>query len=193
VILDPDAAAGDRAPSRSLARRLQRAGYATFTVTRDPSPPLPRSNAGRRCGATTSRSSDTGAARRPSSRRSSSATTSPSRDAPAFRSAVAFGPTCARRTEIGSAGRSPRFGGPGSTGAPHRGDVARQGLYRTATPLLIVGGQTQCRDLARDSYAHEYFVRYTTDDAFAALQSFIAQNAQYANVCSFPPRSRERR
>ena len=35
MVLDPDDGAAS-APSRSLARALQRAGYATLTVTRDP-------------------------------------------------------------------------------------------------------------------------------------------------------------
>jgi len=184
VILDPGAAAVS-APSRTLGRLLQRAGFATLTVTRDPLG-----------GAAV-------LARRPSVRGDDVAIVGYGSGAstvlativeryalavahrPVFRSAVAFAPVCARRygdwigrSLAGQAGR-------GSTGAPHQGDVARSGLYRTATPLLIVGGQAQCRELARDSYMHEYFVRYASDDASAGVQSFLAQNAQYTDV-SFP-------
>jgi dienelactone hydrolase len=184
VILDPDAAS-PTAPSRALARRLQGAGYLTLTVARDPlaaAAILARRSSvqhdnlalvGYGTGASTVLATiveryDLAIAREP-----------------IFRSAVAFGPACAR--PYGDwVGRSlANAGGVGSTGAPHRGDTAQRGLYRTATPLLIVGGQPQCRALARESYAHEYYVRYTTDDAFADVQSFIAQNAAYVNV-SFP-------
>lgn len=184
VILDPAAAAAS-APSRTMARRLQAAGYATLTVTRDPLAaaaalerrPSVRSNdiaiVGYGSGASTVLATlveryDLAVARRP-----------------VFRSAVVFGPTCARRYGDWVGQSLAGQGSLGSTGAPHQGTVARAGLYRTPTPLLIVGGQTQCRDLARDSYQHEYFVRYTTDGAFAGIASFIAQNAVYADV-SFP-------
>ena len=184
VIVDPDAAAAS-APSRAMAHRLQRAGYATLTVTRDP---LAAAAAlGRRPSV---RSDDVAIIGYGSGASTVLATIVERYDLavarpPAFRSAVAFGPTCARRYGDWVGRSLAGQGSPGSTGAPHRGNVALGGLYRTPTPLLIVGGQTQCRDLARDSYEHEYFVSYTTDDAFAGVQSFIAQNAQYANV-SFP-------
>jgi dienelactone hydrolase len=184
VIVDPDAAAAS-APSRAMARQLQQAGYATLTVTHDPL------------------AAAAALERRPSVRKDDVAIVGYGSGAstvlativeryeldvaqpPAFRSAVAFAPACARRYGDWVGRSLAAQGSSGSTGAPHQGDVARSGLYRTPTPLLIVGGQTQCRDLARDSYQHEYFVNYTTDKAFAGVQSFIAQNAQYANV-SFP-------
>jgi dienelactone hydrolase len=184
VIVDPDAAS-PAAPSRALARALQGAGYVTLTVTRDPL------------------AAAAVLARRPSVRRDDLALVGYGTAAstvlativerydlaiartPVFRSAVAFGPTCARRYGDWVGRSLADIGGVGSTGAPHRGDVARRGLFRTATPLLIVGGQLQCRALARDSYAHEYYVRYTADDAVDGVQSFIAQNAAYINV-SFP-------
>jgi dienelactone hydrolase len=184
VIVDPDAGAS-WAPSRIIARQLERAGYATLIVTRDPL------------------AAAAALKRRPSVRRDDVAVVGYGSGAstvlativerydlavalpPVFRSAVAFGPTCARRYGDWIGRSLAGQGAAGSTGAPHQGDLAQSGLYRTPTPLLIVGGQTQCRDLARDSHEHEYFVSYTTDDAFAGIQSFIAQNAQYTNV-SFP-------
>jgi dienelactone hydrolase len=181
VILDPDAGAAS-APSRSLARALQRAGYATLTVTRDP---LAAAAALKRRPSV--RSDDVAVVGYGSGASTVLATIVERYDlavahAPAFRSAVAFGPTCARAYGDWTGRSLAEIRGPGSTGAPHAGDVARQGLYRTATPLLIVGGQVQCRDLGRDSYAHEYFVRYASDASFARIAAFIAENAQYARV-----------
>jgi dienelactone hydrolase len=168
-----------------MARRLQRAGYATLTVTRDP---LAAAAALERRPSV--RSDDVAIVGYGSGASTVLATIVERYDLdvarpPAFRSAVAFGPACARNYGDWVGQSLAEQGPPGSTGAPHEGDVARSGLYRTPTPLLIVGGQTQCRDLARDSYQHEYSVSYTTDDAFAGVEAFIAQNAQYANV-SFP-------
>jgi dienelactone hydrolase len=181
VILDPNAAAAS-APSRVLARRLQQAGYATLTVTHDP---LGAADALKRRASV--RGDDIAIVGYGSGASTVLATIVERYDldvahAPAFRSAVAFGPTCARAYGDWVGRSLAEVRGPGSTGAPHAGDVARQGLYRSATPLLIVGGQTQCRDLARDSYAHEYFVRYATDASFARIAAFIAENAQYARV-----------
>jgi dienelactone hydrolase len=187
VIVDPDASAAS-APSRTLARRLQRDGYATLVVTGDPLAaaaelqrrPSVRSDdvavVGYGSGASTVLATiveryDLAVANRP-----------------VFRSAVAFRPNCAR--PYGDwVGRSLARQGVGSTGAPHQGDVARQGLYRSATPLLIVGGDVTCRALASDSYQHEYFVRSTASDAYAGVESFIADNAQYVDV-SFPSSQR---
>jgi len=59
------------------------------------------------------------------------------------------------------------------------------GLYRTPTPLLIVGGDNACRALARDSFVHEYFVEFSSGATPATVQAFVAQNAQYS-VVSFP-------
>ena len=48
-----------------------------------------------------------------------------------------------------------------------------------------MGGSGPCRDLARYSYVHEYFVDYASDDSNGTILSFIAENAQYS-VVSFP-------
>jgi dienelactone hydrolase len=184
VIVDPDAAKS-WALSRAMAGQLQRAGYATLTVTHDP---LAAAAALERRASV--RSDDVAIVGYGSGASTVLATIVERYDLavsrpPVFRSAVAFAPTCARRYGDWVGRSLAAQGSPGSTGAPHGGEVVPPGLYRTPTPLLIVGGQTACQDLARDSYEHEYFVRYITDDALAGVQSFIAQNAQYANV-SFP-------
>lgn len=105
---------------------------------------------------------------------------------PVFRSAVAFGPSCARRYGDWSGSLPARTSG--TAGAPHGGGP-EPGLYRSATPLLIVGGQGPCRDLSRYSYLHEYFVDYASSDSFAAITAFIAENAQYS-IVSFPSSQR---
>jgi dienelactone hydrolase len=168
-----------------MARQLVQAGYATLTVTRDP---LAAAAILRRQRAV--RSDDVGIVGYGNGASSVLATIVERYDLdvtrpPVFRSAVAFSPDCARRYGDWGGHSLANVGGPGSTGAPHQSDVATAGLYRTPTPLLIVSGQKSCRDLARDSFKHEYFVTYSSNAAFAAVQSFLAQNAQYS-VVSFP-------
>jgi dienelactone hydrolase len=104
---------------------------------------------------------------------------------PPFRSAVAFGPDCARRYGDWAGHPAARAGTQGSTGAPHRGDNPTAGLYRTATPLMIVGGQGTCAELARESFAHEFFVAYSAADDTASVLAFLTENAQYSKI-SFP-------
>ena len=101
---------------------------------------------------------------------------------PLFRSAIAFGPDCARR--YGDWTGSLPVHASGTAGAPH-GGAAAPGLYRSATPLLIVGGQGPCRELALYSNAHEYFVAYASNVFFDPVAVFIAENAQYS-VVTFP-------
>lgn len=98
---------------------------------------------------------------------------------PVFRSAVAFAPNCARRYGDWTGSLPAHVSG--TAGAPHGGG-AQPGLYRTATPLLIVGGASSCRDLARYSFAHEYFVDYASSHAFGAIAAFLTENAQYSVV-----------
>jgi dienelactone hydrolase len=98
---------------------------------------------------------------------------------PVFRSAVAFGPNCARRYGDWTGSLPERASG--TAGAPHGGGP-EPGLFRSATPLLIVGGGGPCRDLARYSYVHEYFVDYANDESLGTIVSFIAENAQYSVV-----------
>ena len=102
-----------------------------------------------------------------------------------FRSAVAFGPDCSRPYGDWLGHPAPSSGTRGSTGAPHRGDNPSAGLYRSATPLLIVGGRGTCEELARESFAHEFFVTYSADQDTASTLAFLAENAQYSRV-SFP-------
>jgi dienelactone hydrolase len=98
---------------------------------------------------------------------------------PVFRAAVAFNPDCARR--YGDWTGSVPSRASGTAGAPHGGGP-EPGLFRSATPLLIVGGQPSCRDLARYSYVHEYFVDQVNSDAFGPIAAFIAENALYSVV-----------
>jgi hypothetical protein len=184
VILDAEAD-GPTSRSRDMARRLVQAGYATLTVTRDP---LSGVAVLRRQPAV--RGDDLAIIGYGEGASSVLATiveryAADVAQPPVFRSAVAFGPDCARRYGDWVGHSSANLAGPGSTGAPHRGDVASAGLYRTATPLLIAGGQGDCRDLARDSFAHEFFVTYTATGASAPVLAFLAENAQYSRV-AFP-------
>jgi dienelactone hydrolase len=184
VIVDPDAQVPS-SRSRALAHQLIQAGYATLTVTHDP---LAARTVLRRQSAV--RGDNIAIVGYGEGASNVLATISERYDAdfaelPAFRSAVAFSPDCTRRYGDWTGHSSANLGRHGSTGAPHQGGVATPGLYRTATPLLIVGGRQPCRDLARDSYTHEYFVTYSTGDASAPVRSFLAQNAQYS-VVSFP-------
>jgi dienelactone hydrolase len=105
---------------------------------------------------------------------------------PVFRSAVAFNPDCARRYGDWTGSMPSRASG--TAGAPHGGGP-EPGLFRSATPLLIVGGQRSCRDLARYSFEHEYFVDRVNSDAFGPIEAFIAENALYS-VVSFPSSQR---
>jgi dienelactone hydrolase len=98
---------------------------------------------------------------------------------PVFRSAVAFAPNCARRYGDWTGSLPERTSG--TSGAPHGGGP-EPGLFRSATPLLIVGGASSCRDLARYSFTHEYFVDYASSASFAAVAAFLAQNAEYSVV-----------
>jgi dienelactone hydrolase len=180
VILDP----ASSSQSRVMAQRLARAGYATINVTSDPL--AAAASLRRRSGV---RADDIAIVGYGSGASSVLATIVEPyaldvAQPPVFRSAVAFGPNCARRYGdwIGS---SMAKAGAGLTGAPHAGDAATAGLFRTPTPLMLVGGSQPCQDLARDSYTHEYFVTYTSDDAVRPILSFIAENAQYS-VVSFP-------
>src|ERR1700677_3838082 len=101
---------------------------------------------------------------------------------PVFRSAIAFNPNCAR--SYGDWTGSLPLRTSGTSGAPHGGGP-EPGLFRNATPLLIVDGQRACRDLARYSYEHEYFVDDVSSAAFDVIATFIAENAQYS-VVTFP-------
>jgi dienelactone hydrolase len=101
---------------------------------------------------------------------------------PVFRSAIAFNPDCARRYGDWTGSLPARRSG--TAGAPHGGGP-EPGLFRNATPLLIVDGQGACRDLARYSYEHEYFVDDVSAAGFDEIATFIAENAQYS-VVSFP-------
>jgi dienelactone hydrolase len=184
VIVDPNSGVPSSG-SHDLARRLVQAGYAALTVSRDPftaaavlrRQPAVRSDDVALVGYGSGASSVLATIVEPYgldvARR------------PVFRSAVAFDPNCASRYGdwVGHSLRNSVKRGP--TSAPHRGDVAVAGLYRTPTPLLIVGGEKACRDLARDSFVHEFFVTYSTSASSATVQAFVAQNAQYSLV-SFP-------
>jgi hypothetical protein len=184
VILDPDAGVLS-SRSRDMTRRLVQAGYATLTVTRDP---LSGAAVLRRQPAV--RGDDLAIIGYGDGASSVLATIVERYEAdvarpPVFRSAVAFGPDCARHYGDWVGHSLANLGGQGSTGAPHRGDVASAGLYRTATPLLIVGGQGDCQDLARDSFAHEFFVTYSAASASTSVLALLAENAQYSRV-AFP-------
>src|SRR5450631_364579 len=184
VILDSDADVPS-SRSRDMARRLVHAGFATLTVTRDPlsgaavlrQQPVVRGDDLAIIGYGEGASSVLATI----VERYAANVAQP----PVFRSAVAFGPNCARHYGDWVGHSLANLGGPGSTGAPHRGDVASAGLYRTAAPLLIVGGQADCQDLARDSFAHEFFVTYSAGEASALVLAFLAENAQYSRV-AFP-------
>jgi dienelactone hydrolase len=184
VIVDSDADVPSFR-SRDMARRLVQAGFATLTVTGDPlsGAAVLRQQPGVRGDDLAIIGYGEGA--------SSVLATIVERYAayvaqpPVFRSAVAFGPDCARHYGDWVGRSLANLGGPGSTGAPHRGDVASAGLYRTAAPLLIVGGRGDCQELARDSFAHEFFVTYSAGEASAHVLAFLAENAQYSRV-AFP-------
>ncbi|HMD02472.1 MAG TPA: dienelactone hydrolase family protein [Candidatus Baltobacteraceae bacterium] len=184
VILDPDAG---RAGSRGsdMARRLLQAGYATLVVTSDPlaaAALLKRQQA--------VRGDDVALVGYGDGASSVLATIVERYDLevdqpPVFRSAIAFGPNCTRRYGDWVGHSLANLGG-GTTGAPHGGDTPTPGLFRSATPLLIVAtDQKECRDLARDSFVHEYFVTYSNDAAPSVVEAFLAQYAQYT-VVSFP-------
>ena len=184
VIVDPDAGSPS-SPSGDMTRRLVQSGYAVLAVRRDP---LAAAALLRRQPAV--RSDDVAIIGYGSGASDVLATIVERYDLdvarpPVFRSAVAFDPNCASHYGDWAGHSLAHSGMRGSTGAPHQGDVAFAGLYRTPTPLLIVGGQNSCHDLASDSFAHEYFVTYSTSATFATVQAFVAENAQYS-VVSFP-------
>ncbi len=178
VILDPDASPQGRAMQAQLAH----AGYATLLVTSDPvgAAATLRQRPGVRADDIALIGYGSGA--------SSVLATIVEPYAlevahpPLFRSAIAFGPDCARR--YGDWTGSLPVHASGTAGAPH-GGAAAPGLYRSATPLLIVGGQGPCRELALYSNAHEYFVAYASNVFFDPVAVFIAENAQYS-VVTFP-------
>jgi dienelactone hydrolase len=184
VIVDP-AAGPASSRSRAMASQLAGAGYATAVVKGDP---LAAAAVLRK--QPNVRSDDIGIIGYGDGASAVLATLVERYDLdvahqPIFRSAVAFDPNCGRRYGDWVGHSLANIAGPGSTGAPHQSDAATAGLYRTPTPLLIVGGQTECRDLARDSFGHEYFVMDTSDTTTAPVLAFIAENAQYS-VVSFP-------
>jgi hypothetical protein len=151
IILDSDADAPS-SRSRDLARRLVQAGYAALTLTRDP---LSGAAVLRRQSAV--RGDDLAIIGYGAGASSVLATiveryTADVAQPPVFRSAVAFGPDCARRYGDWVGHSLANLAGPGSTGAPHRGDVASAGLYRTATPLLIAR--------RHERTGHHHFPRY---------------------------------
>jgi dienelactone hydrolase len=177
----------DATPSRGeeMARRLVRAGFATLVTASDPL-----------AGAATLRRhsgvrSDDVAVVGYGEGASSILATIVERfqdgvmRSPPFRSAVAFGPDCARRYGDWAGHPAAHTSARGSTGAPHRGDNPTAGLYRTATPLMIIGGQGTCGELARESFEHEFFVTYSADEDTASTLAFLTENAQYSTV-SFP-------
>lgn len=178
VILDPALSAR----SRQMERQLDRAGYATLIVTNDPlaaSARLKKRDGVRAddvalIGFGSGASSVLATIVEPYAR----AVAQP----PVFRSAVSFDPNCARR--YGDWTGSLPLGPSGTSGAPHGGGP-EPGLFRSATPLLIIGGGARCRDLARYSYLHEYFVDYANADTAPPILAFLVQNAEYS-VVTFP-------
>jgi dienelactone hydrolase len=175
VILDPNLSA----QSRVMAQQLTRAGYATLAVRGNPlaAAATLRHRPGVRADDIALIGFGDGAS-------SVLATIVEPYDLavaqpPVFRSAVAFAPNCARR--YGDWTGSPPERTSGTSGAPHGGGP-EPGLFRSATPLLIVGGASSCRDLARYSFTHEYFVEYVSSDAFGPIAAFLAENAQYSVV-----------
>ncbi|HTV92020.1 MAG TPA: prolyl oligopeptidase family serine peptidase [Verrucomicrobiae bacterium] len=175
VILDPAVTA----QSRIMAQRLTRAGYATLVVRSDPV--AAASTLRRRPGV---RADDIAIIGYGNGASSVLATVAERYDLdvaerPIFRSAIAVDPNCARGYGDWTGSVPPRASG--SSGAPHGGGPA-PGLFRNATPLLIVGGRGACRELARYSYAHEYFVDYVSTNSYAATVAFITQNAEYSVV-----------
>lgn len=180
VILEPGVAPSSR--GRVLAAKLAAAGYATLIATRDPlgAAETLRQRPGVRAddialvGFGDGASSVLAAIVEPYALDVA--------QPPVFRAAVAFDPNCARR--YGDWTGSLTGETSGTSGAPHGGGPA-PGLFRTATPLLIAGGAGPCRDLARYSYTHEYFVDDMSVAGFDVIETFIAENAQYS-VVNFP-------
>jgi dienelactone hydrolase len=178
VILDP----ASSSQSRAMEQQLAHAGYATLRVTGDPF--AAAASLRRRSGVRADDLSIIGYGAGASAVLATIVEPYALDVAqlPVFRSAVAFTPNCARR--YGDWTGSLPESASGTAGAPHGGGP-EPGLFRSATPLLIVGGASPCRDLARYSYVHEYFVDYTSDDSLGTTLSFVAENAQYS-VVSFP-------
>lgn len=175
VILDP----ASSSQSRVMAQQLARAGYATLNVTGDPL--AAAVSLRRRSGV---RADDIAIVGYGSGASSVLATIAEPyalevAQPPVFRSAVAFSPNCARNYGDWTGSLPQRASG--MAGAPHGGGP-EPGLFRSATPLLIVAGVGPCRDLARYSYVHEYFVDYASSDAFGPIATFLAENAQYSVV-----------
>jgi dienelactone hydrolase len=184
VIVDPGAGRTS-STSSILARRLVRAGYATLIVTHDPlgaAVTLRRQSAVRSDDISVVGYGDAASAVLAAlAERYDQDVAQP----PAFRSAIAFSPNCARHYGDWLGYSLATHRGSGSTGAPHGGDAATAGLYRTPTPLLIVNGRAPCSDLAHDSFTHEYFVEASNDDTFAGTLAFLADYSRYS-VVSFP-------
>jgi dienelactone hydrolase len=175
VILDP----ASSSQSRVMAQQLIRAGYAALRVTGNPLAAAARLRD--RPGV---RADDVGIIGYGSGASSVLATIVEPyalevAQPPIFRSAVAVRPNCTRR--YGDWTGSLPQGASGAAGAPHGGGPV-PGLFRSATPLLIVGAAGSCLDLARYSYAHEYFVTYKNSDSFGPIATFLAENAQYSVV-----------
>lgn len=184
VIVDPDARRHFSAGT-ALAMRLAKAHYVTLLVTHDP---LSAAALLRRQPAV--RSDDIAVVGYGDGASAVLAALAERYDLavgrpPVFRSAIVFGPNCARPYGDWRGYSLASLGGSGSTGAPHAGDTATGGLYRTPTPLLILKGAAVCRDLARDSFRHEYFVQASNDTAFARVQAFLDDYSQYS-IVSFP-------
>jgi dienelactone hydrolase len=181
VIVDPAAGAASSRAS-AMASQLAAAGYATVVVKSDP---LAAAASLRR--QPNVRGDDIGIIGYGDGASAVLATLAERYDLdvaqqPVFRSAVAFDPNCDRPYGDWVGHSLANIAGPGSTGAPHQSDTPTAGLYRTPTPLLIVSGQTTCGDLARNSFAHEYFVTYASDETAAQVLAFVAENAQYSVV-----------
>jgi dienelactone hydrolase len=178
VILD----SASSSQSRAMAAQLVRAGYATLTVTSDPF--AAAASLRRRPGVRADDISIVGYGDG-ASRVLATIVEPYALDVaqpPVFRAAVAFRPNCSGRYGDWVGSLPERTSD--TAGAPHGGS-AEPGLFRSATPLLIVGGQGPCRDLAHYSYTHEYFVEYASGDSVAAVAAFLAENAEYSAV-TFP-------
>ncbi|MGC2129189.1 MAG: prolyl oligopeptidase family serine peptidase [Candidatus Aquilonibacter sp.] len=178
IILDPESSS----QSHAMEQRLARAGYATFRTAGNPL--AAAASLERRSGVRADDLSIVGYSAGASAVLATIVEPYALDVAqrPVFRSAVAFNPNCARG--YGDWTGSLPAQASGTAGAPHGGGP-EPGLFRSATPLLIVGGGGSCRDLARYSYVHEYFVDYASDASAETILSFIAENAQYS-VVSFP-------
>ena len=184
VILDPDAALPS-SPGRAIAHQLARAGYATWITRGDP---LGAAAVLRRHAMVEADNIAVVGYGEAASAILAAIVERYDLDVahpPVFRSAVAYAPDCSRAYGDWTGRSLASAAGGGSTGAPHAHDVATAGLYRTPTPLLIVGGGPQCEALAHDSFLHEYFVTHASNAAIPTVEEFIANYAVYS-IVSFP-------